>query len=130
MAIQVCTGAVLQCSFGAVPSPLTAIPKGPPVLATAPNAATITDHIPLINIQSFGLCSAPTNPVVIAATVAKLGVFTPMPCIPVTPMPWAPGSAQVLINNTPALNNTSQCLCAWLGIISVINPGQIPVQIP
>lgn len=130
MAIQVCTGALLQCSFGALPSSLTAIPKGPPVMATAPNAATIKDHIPLANIQPFGLCSAPTNPAVIAATAAKLGVFTPMPCIPVTPVPWAPGSPRVLINNAPALNNTSKCLCTWLGIISVIDPGQDPVQIP
>ncbi|MEO0985397.1 MAG: DUF4280 domain-containing protein [Cyanobacteria bacterium J06639_14] len=130
MALQVCTGAKLQCSFGAAPSSLTVIPKGPSVLATGPNAATIKDHVPLANIPPFGMCSAPTNPAVIAATAAAFGVFTPAPCIPVTPAPWTPGSSQVLINNTRALNNTSQCMCAWLGVISVTDPGQNLVQIP
>ncbi|MEL7355585.1 MAG: DUF4280 domain-containing protein [Cyanobacteria bacterium J06560_6] len=130
MATQVCTGAKLMCSFGAAPSALIAIPKGPPTLATGPNAATIKDHIPLANIQPFGLCASLANPAVATATTAALGVLTPMPCIPVTPAPWAPGSPKVLINNTPALNNTSKCMCTWLGIISVLNPGQSPVQIP
>lgn len=129
MARQVCTGAKLQCSFGATPSSLIAIPKGPPVL-TGPNTATIKDHIPLANIQPFGLCSSLANPAVATATSAALGVLTPMPCIPVTPIPWAPGCSKVQINNTPALNNTSKCICTWLGIISIADPGQIPVEIP
>ena len=130
MAIQVCTGAKLQCSFGAMPSVLTAIPKGPPAFATSPNAATIKDYIPIANIAPFGLCASLANPAVATATTAALGVLTPMPCIPVTPAPWTPGSPKILINNSPALNNTSKCMCAWLGIITILDPGQNPVQIP
>lgn len=130
MAIQVCTGATLQCSFGAAPSSLIAIPKGPPTLATGPTAATIKDHLPIANIPTFGLCASLANPAVATATTAALGVLTPMPCVPVTLTPWTPGSPKVLINNSPALNNTSKCMCAWLGIVSILNSGQTPVQIP
>ena len=130
MAKQVCTGAKLQCTFGAAPSTLIATPDGPPVLATGPQAANIKDHEPLVNIPPFGLCAAPTNPAVMAATTAALGVFTPMPCVPVTPVPWQPGSPKVAINNSPALNDKCKCMCAWLGVISVIDPGLTPVEIP
>lgn len=130
MALQVCSGATLKCSFGALPSVLNVIPKGPPTLVTGPLAATVMDYAPMVNILPFGLCSAPSNPTVIAATAAALGVFTPMPCIPVTPAPWVPGAVTVLINNSPALNNSSKCICTWGGVITVVNAGQFTVQIP
>lgn len=130
MAIQVCMGATLQCTFGVAPSALIVIPQGPPVTATGPLAATIMDHKPIANIPPFGLCSSLANPTVAAATAAALGVLTPMPCVPATTAPWAPGSPTVLINNAPALNNTSKCMCLWAGVISIVNPGQTVVQIP
>ena len=127
---QVVMGAMLQCSFGVAPSTLTVIPKGVPVNAGSMVAATIMDHVPMANIMPFGMCTAPTNPAVIAATSAALGVFTPAPCVPVTPAPWVTGAPTVMINNFPALNTTSQCMCTWLGIIKVTQPGQFTVQIP
>lgn len=130
MALQVCMGATLQCTFGATPSSLTVIPKGIPTMAGGPLAATIMDHIPLANIMPFGVCSSLANPTVATATSAAMGVLTPMPCVPVTPAPWVPGSPTVLINNSPALNNTSKCMCTWLGVISVTYPGQVTVAIP
>lgn len=130
MAIQVCMGATMQCSFGAAPSVLTVIPKGLPIMAGGPPAATIMDHIPLVNILPFGMCASLTNPAVATATTAASGVLTPVPCVPVVPAPWAPGSPTILINNFPALNNTSKCLCTWAGVISITNPGQTTVQIP
>ena len=130
MPLQVVSGAVTACSFGAAPSTLTVIPKGPPVVGGVMPAANIMDMVPLVNIASFGMCSAPTNPTVISATAAALGVFTPMPCVPVTPAPWFPGSPTVLVNNFPALNNSSKCMCAWLGVISINFPGQTTVMIP
>ncbi|MBE7385033.1 MAG: DUF4280 domain-containing protein [Leptolyngbya sp. SIO1E4] len=130
MALQVSMGATMQCTFGAAPSSLVVIPKGPPTLAGGPLAANILDHVPMMNILPFGLCSSIANPTVATATSAALGVLTPMPCIPVTPTPWAPGSPMVLINNAPALNNTSKCLCTWGGVISILNPGQVTVSIP
>ncbi|NJN22031.1 MAG: DUF4280 domain-containing protein [Leptolyngbya sp. RL_3_1] len=131
MAKLVCQGALLQCSFGVAPSVLNVVPKGPPVLVKT-NAATIMDFVPMVNIMPFGLCSAPTNPAVIAATAAKLGVFTPVPCIPATIAPWVPGAATppVLIHNLVALNNSSKCMCMWAGVISVQQPGQFTIDVP
>ena len=70
-----------------------------------------------------GWGQSPANPMVAAATAAALGVLTPMPCIPVTPAPWVPGSPTVLLRGMPALNNTSQCMCNWGGVIQITNPG-------
>lgn len=127
MAQQVCLGATLTCTFGAAPSQLTVSPKNQ-VNTGNMAAATIIDHIPQTNVMSFGMCSAPTNPVVIAATAAKLGVFTPAPCIPATVSPWLPGSPTVFIGGQPALTNSCQLMCTWLGVIAVSNPGQQTVM--
>ena len=131
MAQQVYQGAALQCSFGAAPSTLTLIPD--PTVSVSTDglvAATIMDHKPIANIAPFGLCAAPTNPVVIAATAAKLGVFTPAPCVPATTAPWAPGSPVVTIGGKPTLNNTCQLMCQWAGVISITNPGGMKVTVP
>jgi hypothetical protein len=59
-----------------------------------------------------------------------MGVLTPMPCLPVIPAPWTPGAATVVIGTAPALDNTSQLMCAWGGLIAIVSPGQIQTQIP
>lgn len=128
MAIQVCMGATLQCSFGAAPSSLVVLPTNR-TLTTTP-AATIMDHAPLVNILPFGMCSSPANPTVAAATAAALGVLTPMPCVPATAAPWVVGAPTVLIGKMPALNNSSKLMCAWGGVIQVVNPGQTKMMIP
>jgi hypothetical protein len=74
------------------------------------------------------MCMAPTNPQVIAATSAALGVFTPQPCIPVTSSPWTPGSLKVTVKGLQALDTTCMCNCQWLGIITITTPGQVAVQ--
>jgi hypothetical protein len=93
-------------------------------------AGTIMDNIACVNIMPFGLCRSWANPSVILATAAKLGVFTPMPCLPAITGPWFTGAPNVLINGQPALDNASHCLCLWTGLISVVNPGQVEVSIP
>lgn len=128
MAIQVCMGATLQCSFGAAPSSLVVLPANR-TLTTTP-AATIMDHAPLVNILPFGMCSSPANPTVAAATAAALGVLTPMPCVPATAAPWVVGAPTVIIGKMPALNNTSKLICNWGGVIQVVNPGQTKMMIP
>ena len=128
MAIQVCMGALLQCSFGAAPSTLVVLPSNRTLTQTP--AATIMDHAPLVNIMPFGMCSSPANPVVAAATAAALGVLTPMPCVPATASPWVVGAPTVLIGNMPALNNSSKLMCNWGGVIQITNPGQTTVMIP
>lgn len=128
MGFQVCMGAMLQCSFGAAPSSLMVLPdKG--VLTAVPDA-TIMDNVPMVNIMPFGMCSSMANPTVAAATAAALGALTPMPCIPVTTAPWAPGAPTVLIGNMPALNDSSKLMCTWGGVIQINNPGQTTVMIP
>lgn len=128
MALQVCMGATLQCSFGAAPSTLAVLPANK-TLTQTPDA-NIMDNKPLVNIMPFGMCSSLANPTVASATAAALGALTPMPCVPVIPAPWAPGSPTVLIANMPALNNTSKLMCAYAGVIQIVNPGQQTVMIP
>ena len=128
MAKQVCMGATLKCSFGMAPSSLIVLPVNR-TLTQTPDA-NIMDNKPLVNILPFGACSSLANPAVAAATAAALGVLTPMPCVPVTPAPWAPGSPTALIANIPALNNTSKLMCIWGGVIEVVYPGQMTVDIP
>lgn len=128
MGQQVATGAMLKCSFGVAPGTLNVLPTNKQ-LASAPSA-TIMDNKPFVNIVPFGVCMSMANPAVASATAAALGVLTPMPCTPVVPAPWAPGSAKVLIGSMPALNNTSTCMCAYAGVITILSPGQVKVQVP
>ncbi len=129
MALQVCNGAMLQCSMGLAPSSLVVTPEKM-VNTSAQPAANIMDHVPMKNIMPFGMCKSPANPQVAAATAAAAGALTPMPCIPNPPAPWAPGAPTVMLKNFPALNNTSQLNCIWAGIISVQFAGQTTHQIP
>lgn len=129
MGIAVVAGATLQCSFGVAPATLNVLPTNK-VLGGGPPAATIMDNIPLVNVLPFGMCTSLANPTVAAATAAALGVLTPMPCIPVIPAPWAPGSPTVICGTAPALNESSMCMCAYAGVIKVLVPGQFTVQVP
>ncbi|HEY1832109.1 MAG TPA: DUF4280 domain-containing protein [Acidimicrobiales bacterium] len=128
MGLQVVMGAVMKCSFGETPSSLIVVPEGTPVIAGTP-CATILDAVPEENIPSFGMCNTISNPAVAAATAAKLGVFTPVACVPVTEA-WIPGTPTVLIDGIPALSADSTCLCNWGGIITVEEPGQFQVLLP
>jgi hypothetical protein len=119
MAMQVSTGAEVQCAFGDAPAVFSASNEN--VAATTP-AGVVTDVEPE-NIPPFGMCSSPSNPEVAAATAAALGTLTPVPCVPVL-SPWAPGAAGVTINGITALDDGSECMCAWAGVITVTNPGQ------
>lgn len=128
MACQVCAGALMQCSFGAAPATLNVLPANRTLTGTP--AATIMDFAPIVNVPPFGMCSSPSNPMVIAATAAALGVLTPMPCIPVPAGPWVAGAPTVLIGNMPALDDSSKLMCAWAGSIQITFAGQATVQVP
>ena len=129
MAMHVCSGAMLQCSFGVAPSTLSVLPVNQMMTSSMP-AANIMDHKPMVNILPFGMCTSLANPTVAAATSAALGVLTPMPCIPATSSPWIAGAPTVILGNMPALNNSSKLMCNWAGVISVVVPGQVTEQIP
>lgn len=127
---QVCSGATLQCSFGVAPSVLNVLPVNRTLTGGMP-AANLQDHIPLLNILPFGMCTSPANPMVAAATAAALGVLTPMPCIPATAAPWIPGGPPtVLLGSMPALDANGTLMCTWGGAIKVVFPGQVQMLIP
>jgi hypothetical protein len=129
MGQQVVAGALIQCNFGTAPAALSVLPANC-TMAGGPCAANIMDYVPAMNIPPFAMCNSMANPMVVAATAAAMGALTPMPCMPVTVAPWAPGVPTVLIGNMPALNNSSKCMCAWGGVISINFAGQVTVQVP
>ncbi len=122
MGIQVSMGAMMMCTFGVAPSSLIVLPQNLVMVSNMP-AANIMDNKPIVNIPPFGMCNSLANPMVAAATAAALGVLTPMPCVPVTAAPWAPGSPTVMIGKMPSLNNMCKLMCNWGGVISITAPG-------
>ena len=126
---QVCMGAQMMCTFGVAPSSLVVLPVNRVFTDMVPDA-NIMDHIPMVNIMPFGMCMSPSNPAVAAATTAALGVLTPMPCIPVTPSPWAPGGITVNLGNFTTLDNISQLMCTWGGVITFVDAGEVTINVP
>ena len=112
---------MLKCSFGMTPSMLMVTVPMRPMIQNKPKA-TIMDFVPMMNIMPFGMCRSMANPTVASATAAARGVLTPMPCIPVTVAPWAPGGKE-LITHMPALLDNCKLMCAYGGNISITNPG-------
>lgn len=126
---NVVNGAMLTCSFGMAPSTFTALPANRTMIGNQP-AANIQDHVPMLNIMPFGMCTTLANPMVASATAAAMGVLTPQPCIPATSAPWVPGSPTVMVGGKPALQSGCQVLCQWGGVITVSSPGQFTVEAP
>ena len=131
MPMQVCMGASMMCTFGAAPSSLVVLPVNRVMTDEVPDA-NIMDHIPLVNILPFGMCMSPGNPAFVAATAAALGTPTPVPCIPVTPVPWVTGaiSDPVILDGVPALDNVSVLQCVLGGTITILYPGEVTEMIP
>lgn len=120
----------IKCSFGMIPTPLLILPGTRTVMAEGMFMGNITDIIPLVNIESFGLCVSLLNPAVAAATAAAGGVLVPMPCVPVTVAPWLSMALTVLVEDRPAIDQTAFTLCTWAGIITIIEPGNFTVLVP
>jgi len=36
----------------------------------------------------------------------------------------------VLLAGSPTLDNNCKLMCAWAGVIQVVSPGQVTVQVP
>jgi hypothetical protein len=117
MAQLVVMGASAKCSF--------AQPPGTATISLVPNmvngvnqtVATVQDFSPMV-MATFGMCTAPTNPQVIAAQ------GSPVPCVPVVTGPWSPGSPTVTVGGLSALTSDSMCQCSWLGVIQIQDAGQ------
>jgi hypothetical protein len=125
---QVVSTAMMMCTFGVAPSTLNVLPINRVMVEGRP-AANIMDHLPIVNIPPFGMCMSLSNPMVASATAAALGVLTPMPCVPVTSAPWVPGAPTTLVANQPALTASSQCMCAWGGVITFQMPGSMQTTV-
>ncbi len=125
MANPVVQSAVCTCIFGAAPCPLPVTSQQTVTTFNMPQA-TIADNMP----PTFGMCSCPSNPAVAAATAAKLGVFTPAPCVPAVPGPWLTGVPSILVCGKPLLNSTSKLMCAYGGLIQISATPAISVETP
>ena len=110
-------GAVCQCVFGAAPLPL-AVSSQQTVQAMNMPVATIMDN----KFPPFGMCSCPNAPAVIAATAAKLGVFSPAP--------WVKGEPTILVCGKPLLTSTTKLMCAYGGMISIQTTPTLTITTP
>lgn len=128
MPLQTCMGATLRCTMGLAPA--TLLPSPRPLMTEQRVAATVADHVAMVNVMPFGLCRSIANPLVAAATAAASGTLTPMPCIPMTPAPWVPGATTATVAGVPALPDTATLSCIWAGTISIVAAGQAKVTLP
>lgn len=128
MPMHVCTGAQMMCTMGMAPSVFNATPKT--VMTNNMMAGNIMDNKPMANIPPFGMCMSLANPTVASATAGAMGVLTPMACTPNTGAPWMPGAPTVLVDKQPALDNISQLICNFGGVITFTSPGQTNELIP
>jgi hypothetical protein len=112
MPMHVVNGALLICTQGAAPSVLVVLAEHREQIEEE-FAANITDHIPLVNIMPFAACAALEGP-----------------CVPATLAPWVPGSPSVILDEDPALDDSSILECLVGGVITVVDPGQTTVEIP
>ena len=129
MAKSVNGTSLISCSMALVPAPvpLTATPGT--VQDMKQPMATVMDYKPMANIPTFGMCNSPSDPAVIAATAAALGVHTPAPCIPKTTSPWTPGSSTVKVGGMAALMDSDTCMCTSQGQISIKSSMATTVEI-
>lgn len=125
MTNPVTTTALCTCSFGALPIMLPVTSQNT-VLMCNLLAATVMDN----KCSSFGMCSCPNNPAVMAATSAAMGVLTPSACTPVTLTPWAPGVPKILICGKPLLQDSSKLNCFYGGVITVSLTPAKTIQTP
>lgn len=116
MALPTVMTALCTCSMGLNPVPLV-VTSCKTVLVENKPLATIMDNKPFVNLATFGTCKAIPTPA------------GPGPCTPALVMPWASGCPKVLIQNQPALSNSSKLNCSLGGIISIVNPGTVKTTI-
>ncbi|MBG9943112.1 DUF4280 domain-containing protein [Brevibacillus formosus] len=119
----VVAGAILSCDYGSQKNKLKT-PFSHGVYIRNQAQMNVNDYMPKVNIMPFGKCKCEKNPTVAAATAANNGVLKPMPCVPVVTMPWIDGKADVLVENHPALLNTSTNMCIYGGCIRIEDDGQ------
>lgn len=125
MANPVVMTATCTCPFGTAPCVVTVSSQQTVTMANQ-LAATIMDN----KLPTFGMCTSLANPAVASATASASGVLTPMPCVPLTIAPWAPGAPTVLVGGKPLLNNSSKLLCTYGGAIQIVMTPALTVACP
>ena len=114
MANPVVNMTVCTCSFGSMPMTLP-VSSQQTVMACNMPVATVLNN----QCTTFGMCSCPNNPAVVAATAAAMGVLTASACLPAILTPWSPGESTVLVCGKPLLDSTSKLSCIYGGVIEV-----------
>jgi hypothetical protein len=109
--LAVVDGATIECAAGSARSLLTVTNNQ--VEIDGHTVAAIQDHISGSNIEPFGTC-----------------IFTGGPCTPVTPGLWFPGESSVPLGGMfPVLDEESILGCSIGGIIQVVIPGEVFVEV-
>ena len=121
-----CTGTLLNCPMGMVPTPMIIMPKT--VMGPSGIMANCLDCVPFVNITPFGLCKSLLNPATASLTAAAFGVLTPGPCTPTPVGTWLPTAPKVICATSPILMNNSFVACAFGGMIKITLPGQFAVM--
>jgi hypothetical protein len=104
--------------MGAMPTPII-VTSNQTCFCSSQLSATIMDNAPILNITPFGNCKT--------LSAAALGV--PTPCVPATPLPWAPGSPTDTIQGFPNLRDCDKLICMVGGIIGIQFAGQTQVDV-
>lgn len=116
------SGATMTCPFAMGGTSKLIVDPSRRAFVDNKQMANIMDFKPMVNVPSFGMCSAPSNPQVISATALAMGVPTPAPCVPAITAPWMTGKPDLLVEGKPALLNTDTLMCTWGGKITIL-PG-------
>lgn len=94
----VCNLSCLRCSAGSTGNQILCDRN---VKVLGESVATVNDAVPIVNIQSFGICA-----------------ITRMPCVPATSR-WEQGDPTVKVNGHDVICKSATLRCAVGGIITV-----------
>lgn len=109
-------GSICRCSFGSCPSRIK-IPARKS--QDAAHRVCVADHIPMVNIMPFGMCSSPANPVAGKAEGAEPKKRTAAPCMPCPAAAWSPVDPENRVDGQPSLTPESTLPCRYGGVISI-----------